>query len=250
MSSGSKNHPTMSAQNGSAPGSNPQRDDPTSRRLSAIGPELYVDFTRLFGLIIAATAILIVSMGGLMIFLALSKSQVFDKAVVLRVMQIAFGNFFGGVCVYLGVVLSWFGVRESIRLAGELGDTNAQWRVGLNTASPGVLLMTGGMTLIAIAMFCRIDIAETSESPAARSAEHPVKNVLTIPLSKADAGSRRGNERSPGDAERNQGASDQVAIPVLSFLAGIVFGVALVLSCRRLKKGDGTANPNRVVSQN
>lgn len=134
---------------------------PDSLAINARMNESRMDFTRIFAVAVSASTVVVICMGCVMVYIASVKSEdSFDRIVILRVMQIAFGNFFGSVCVYLGVVLSWFGVKESVRVAAE-----GHWKIMLNTTSPGIILMMGGMLLIGMAMLCKIEITERKPPP-------------------------------------------------------------------------------------
>ena len=203
----------------------------SERRIAAIPAETYAEFAKLFGWIIALTAALVGGMAVVMSVIPLSGPDTFDKTVMLRMMQIAFGNFFGGVCIYLGVVLSWFGIRESVRVAAE-GPTTG--RFDLQTASPGVILMLGGMILIGVAMFSRIEIAErpTKKRPAVKSAMKDLKQVdVSAPP----------QSKGVSDADESTGQSAQVrqraiAVGLAAGFGGLLLGAVIGYQLRSRRR--------------
>lgn len=210
---------------------------PEEQRLSTLAPGIYSEFSRLFGAIIALTALLVIGMGLVMIYLPHSSADTLDKAVMLRMMQLAFGNFFGGVCVYLGVILCWFSIREQVRASAELDNRDRPLRAAIETTSPGVILMLAGAGLIAVAMFSDIEISDQRKPPPGDTGSVGV--LFRVPLTEDEK-----EQMHPPKADRFPWTT--ILISGGSILAGLAAG--FVLGTRKRPRLDSPSPPEQTAS--
>lgn len=89
-----------------------------------------------------------------------------DKAIVAKLVQITFGNVLGASALFLGVVLSWLGVTATVHLNVTSNQTGS---FGLNTTSPGVVLMIGGCLLLGLALYIPVGFYQMTESGSSTS---------------------------------------------------------------------------------
>jgi hypothetical protein len=80
--------------------------------------------------------------------------------------QVAFGMIIGFVCVYIGLMMTWFGIDAAYPLKGCFGAGDAIKSEGaLKSASPGLLFALGGMLLIAVSLYKPIVFEEKGGLP-------------------------------------------------------------------------------------
>jgi hypothetical protein len=92
--------------------------------------------------------------------------------------QVAFGMIIGYVCVYIGLMMTWFGIDASYTFKGSLDVGSAKSEGALKSASPGLLFALGGMVLIAVSLYKPIVYEEKGGLPV---------NVRSFPLTTDDA---------------------------------------------------------------
>jgi hypothetical protein len=80
--------------------------------------------------------------------------------------QVAFGMIIGFVCVYIGLMMTWFGIDASYTFKGSLDVGGAKSEGALKSASPGLLFALGGMVLIAVSLYKPIVYEEKGGLPA------------------------------------------------------------------------------------
>ena len=80
--------------------------------------------------------------------------------------QVAFGMIIGFVCVYIGLMMTWFGIDASYSFKGSLGGGGVKGEGALKSASPGLLFALGGMVLIAVSLYKPIVYEEKGGLPA------------------------------------------------------------------------------------
>jgi hypothetical protein len=80
--------------------------------------------------------------------------------------QVAFGMIIGFVCVYIGLMMTWFGIDAAYSLKGSFSATDAVKTEGaLKSASPGLIFALGGMLLIAVSLYKPIVFEEKGGLP-------------------------------------------------------------------------------------
>lgn len=80
--------------------------------------------------------------------------------------QVAFGMIIGFVCVYIGLMMTWFGIDAAYTLKGSFDAGAAIKSEGaLKSASPGLLFALGGMMLIAVSLYKPIVFEEKGGLP-------------------------------------------------------------------------------------
>jgi hypothetical protein len=80
-----------------------------------------------------------------------------EKMALAASVQVAFGMVIGYVCVYVGLMMTWFGIEAAYSVKGSLGAQEAKGEVSLQSASPGLLFALGGMVLIAVCLYKPIE---------------------------------------------------------------------------------------------
>jgi len=104
-----------------------------------------------------------------------------EKMALAASVQVAFGMFIGYVCVYVGLMMTWFGIEAAYTVKGSLDAYKANGQMSLQSASPGLLFALGGMVLIAVCLYKPIEykakfpITE-KDIPASAPAENQVQN--------------------------------------------------------------------------
>jgi len=76
--------------------------------------------------------------------------------------QVAFGMIIGYVCVYIGLMMTWYGIDAAYDVTGKLGSGE----LGLKSASPGLLFALGGLVLIGVSLYKPIVYQEGGTFPA------------------------------------------------------------------------------------
>jgi len=95
-----------------------------------------------------------------MVWLGFLWDKAMDATVLAASVQVAFGMVIGFFCVYLGLMMTWFGLDAAYTLHGSL-DTGAGKAEGaLKSASPGLLFALAGIVLIAVSLHKKIEYQE------------------------------------------------------------------------------------------
>lgn len=81
--------------------------------------------------------------------------------------QVAFGMIIGFVCVYIGLMMTWFGIDAAYTFQGSLDAAGVKGEGALKSASPGLLFALGGMLLIAVSLYKPIVFQEKGGLPTA-----------------------------------------------------------------------------------
>lgn len=84
-------------------------------------------------------------------------SDTVEKMALASSVQVAFGMIIGYVCVYIGLMMTWFGIEAAYTFTGTVGAEHAKGEIGLKSASPGLLFALGGMILIAACLYKPIE---------------------------------------------------------------------------------------------
>jgi hypothetical protein len=79
-----------------------------------------------------------------------------EATVLAASVQVAFGMVLGFVCVYIGLMMTWVGIDAAYSVRGDMGGG----AVALKSASPGLLFALGGMLLVAVSLYKRIEYQE------------------------------------------------------------------------------------------
>lgn len=104
-----------------------------------------------------------------------------EKMALAASVQVAFGMVIGYVCVYVGLMMTWFGIEAAYSAKGSLDAEKAKGEVSLQSASPGLLFALGGMVLIAVCLYKPIEYKSkvpitVKDIPASAPAENTVQN--------------------------------------------------------------------------
>lgn len=105
-------------------------------------------FPRLFCLTVAVAAILV----GLIV-IGFFTGETMATAVLAASIQVAFGMVIGFVCVYIGLMMTWFGIDAAYTIKGGFESGGVKAEGALKSASPGLLFALGGMVLIAVSLY-------------------------------------------------------------------------------------------------
>jgi hypothetical protein len=89
-------------------------------------------------------------------------NQTIEKMALAASIQVAFGMLIGYVCVYVGLMMTWFGIEAAYSFKGSLGSSSTKSEMSLQSASPGLLFALGGMVLIAVCLYKPIVFDENS----------------------------------------------------------------------------------------
>jgi hypothetical protein len=92
-------------------------------------------------------------------------ADVIEKMALAASVQVAFGMVIGFACVYLGLMMTWFGIDASYTFGGKLNSGGAKGEVSLKSASPGLLFALGGIILISVSLYKPIEYKVTSGLP-------------------------------------------------------------------------------------
>lgn len=84
-------------------------------------------------------------------------SDTAEKMALAASVQVAFGMVIGYVCVYIGLMMTWFGIEAAYSVKGTLSAQEAKGELSLRSASPGLLFALGGMLLIAVCLYKPIE---------------------------------------------------------------------------------------------
>jgi hypothetical protein len=79
-----------------------------------------------------------------------------EATVLAASVQVAFGMVLGFVCVYIGLMMTWVGIDAAYSVKGDV----AGGAVALKSASPGLLFALGGMLLVGVSLYKRIEYQE------------------------------------------------------------------------------------------
>jgi hypothetical protein len=118
-------------------------------------------FQPLFILTIVTAVVLFV-----IIFVGMYTGSTIATMALAASVQVAFGMIIGYVCVYIGLMMTWFGIDASYSFKGSLDVGGAKSEGALKSASPGLLFALGGMVLIAVSLYKPIVYEEKGGLPA------------------------------------------------------------------------------------
>ncbi len=95
-----------------------------------------------------------------LVWLGFAFSRTMDATVLAASVQVAFGMVIGFVCVYLGLMMTWFGIDAAFTLKGSGGAAGAKMEGALQSASPGLLFALAGIILIGACVHKEIKFEE------------------------------------------------------------------------------------------
>jgi hypothetical protein len=72
-----------------------------------------------------------------------------EKMSIAASTQVAVGMMMGFVSVFMGLMMSWFGINAQFEMSGKAGDKS---ELSLTSASPGLLFFLGGIILIGFSL--------------------------------------------------------------------------------------------------
>ena len=96
--------------------------------------------------VVATLLVLLIAIGFL-------TDRTMATAVLAASFQVAFGMIIGFVCVYIGLMMTWFGIDAAYTIKGKLGAGDVNAEGALKSASPGLLFAMGGIILIAVSLY-------------------------------------------------------------------------------------------------
>ena len=87
--------------------------------------------------------------------------NVVEKMALAASVQVAFGMLTGFFALYIGLMMTWFGIEAAYEFSGKAGGDEAKGELSLKSASPGLLFAVGGMIVIAVALYKPITYEES-----------------------------------------------------------------------------------------
>jgi hypothetical protein len=116
-------------------------------------------FPLLFGFTLAIAVFLIG-----MIAWGFYADRTMAATVLAASVQVAFGMVIGFVCVYIGLMMTWFGIDASYAIKAGVGTGDVKAEGTLNSASPGLLFALSGIVLIAVSLHKNIEYQENASN--------------------------------------------------------------------------------------
>lgn len=133
--------------------------EPTTAQLDVLRVDIATTikswFPRLFYLTVLFALSLIV-----LIAAGFINEKTMAATVLAASVQVAFGMVMGFVCVYIGLMMTWFGIDAEYTIKGGVGSGDVKAEGTLKSASPGLLFALGGILLIAVSLHKRIEYQE------------------------------------------------------------------------------------------
>ena len=80
-----------------------------------------------------------------------------EKMALAASVQVAIAMVMGFVSVFMGLMMTWFGINAAFELTGKSGDKG---EASLKSASPGLLFFLGGIILIGVSLYKKIEYQE------------------------------------------------------------------------------------------
>lgn len=113
-----------------------------------------------------------------------------EKMALAASVQVAFGMIIGYVCVYIGLMMTWFGIEASYDVKAGVGTGGSKGELSLTSASPGLLFALGGIILIAVCLYkpivyeSQVPVRKVPLEPPAQSTSidaHPGSGEPIVP---------------------------------------------------------------------
>lgn len=73
-----------------------------------------------------------------------------EKMALAASIQVAIGMTMGFVSVFIGLMMTWFGLSAAFAFSGEAGENR---KLSLQSSSPGLLFFLGGVILIGVSLY-------------------------------------------------------------------------------------------------
>jgi len=115
------------------------------------------DLKALFWIIIISVLVMLGATVGVMLLLSFSQLKAVEKGLIVRLIQISFGMTLGAACVFFGVMVSWLSITASYTFGGEL----EKGKLNLQSTSPALALIVGGIILIGVSLYKEVKYTET-----------------------------------------------------------------------------------------
>ena len=115
--------------------------------------------------------------------------------------QVVFGMVTGYVCVYIGLMMTWFGIEAAYSLGGSAAGGGGRADLTLKSASPGLFFAPGGMVVIAVSLYKPIVVEESGnrlshtatvgDRQGGATSDGPEPKPLPVPVPDFPVGERR-----------------------------------------------------------
>lgn len=86
-----------------------------------------------------------------------------EKALMAQTIQVSLGMILGLVSISFGVVMTWVAIEAPFELHAKGGDPAAKVEVSVQSISPGIVLMIGGMLLAGYSLYLPIHFSRTED---------------------------------------------------------------------------------------
>ena len=137
------------------PSASPTPNVATRERLDELRIQFGSTINRYFLTLFIVTIIIALVLVAL-ITIGFFLGKTMEATVLAASVQVAFGMVLGFVCVYIGLMMTWAGIDAAYSVRGDVGGG----AVALKSASPGLLFALGGMVLVAVSLYKRIEYQE------------------------------------------------------------------------------------------
>lgn len=118
---------------------------------SGIGWVLFVSFPVLLVCVIGALVFLFFVIAGRITSGPQQKLlDVTEKMALAASVQVAIGMVMGFISVFIGLMMTWFGLSATFTFTGKSGDRG---ELSLQSSSPGLLFFLGGIILIGVSLY-------------------------------------------------------------------------------------------------
>lgn len=100
-----------------------------------------------------------------------------EKMALAASVQVAIGMVMGFVSVFIGLMMTWFGINAAYEFSGKAGERGD---VTLKSASPGLIFFLGGIILIWVSLYKKITYEEPGQVTAVRMVGKPDVKVHDV----------------------------------------------------------------------
>lgn len=156
-------------------------------------------FTPLFFLTSGVAVSLIVLTGT-----AVFTGRTVETMALAASVQVAFGMVVGFVCVYIGLMMTWFGLDAAYTISGKMGASSANGEISIKSASPGLIFALGGIVLICVALYKPIIYEETGGFP---------RHIETLGSASGNQSTAQKSESNPQQKSPDEGPNDTDITP-------------------------------------
>jgi hypothetical protein len=109
-----------------------------------------------------------------------------EKMALAASVQVAISMVMGFVSVFMGLMITWFGINAAYEFSGKAGEHGD---VTLKSASPGLFFFLGGIILIGVSLYKKITYEEpyhVTQVPSSGKHDVKVDGVTPNPLPPSD----------------------------------------------------------------